>query len=252
MPTPSPAETRVPASAPIEQRVAQSGRVGRLHRLGIAAWVLAIAGFAALHAWHLRADFPNGSPWVFDWAKFTDEGWYGAAAIRAHLFGHWYLAGDFNSAVALPVWPFAEWVLFFFTGVTVQAARGLAVACFFASLALTYLLLRRRGPRSRLADQDRIAATPVWVALLAVTLAVTSPYLYCFNRLAILEPLETTLTLAMLNVAARLPKMRRPILASIAVGLLFALAMLTKTNAFFLGPAVLWAIAAPHWNERKK
>ncbi|MEI9968294.1 MAG: hypothetical protein WDM87_06590 [Terracidiphilus sp.] len=49
---------------------------------------------------------------MFDWAKFTDEGWYGAAAIRAHLFGHWYLAGDFNSAVALPVWPFVEWVLF--------------------------------------------------------------------------------------------------------------------------------------------
>jgi hypothetical protein len=86
-----------------------------------------------LHAWHLRADFPNGSPWIFDWAKYTDEGWYGNAAIRAHLFGNWYVAGDFNPAVAVPVWPFLEWVLFFFTGVTVEAARGLAVACFFAT-----------------------------------------------------------------------------------------------------------------------
>jgi hypothetical protein len=201
------------------------------------AWVAAIAGFAAMHAWHLRADFPNRSPWVFDWAKFTDEGWYGAAAIRAHLFGHWYLAGDFNSAVALPVWPFVEWVLFFFTGVTVEAARGLAVGCFFVSLALMYMLLRDRGPR--------------WMALLAVTLAVTSPYLYCFNRLAILEPLETALTLGVLNLAVRLPKMKRPLLVSVGIGLLFAMMLLTKTTAAFLAPAVGWAMILPLWKKRK-
>jgi hypothetical protein len=200
-------------------------------------WALAIAGFAGLHAWHLRADFPNGSPWVFDWAKFTDEGWYGAAAIRAHLLGHWYLAGDFNSAVVLPVWPFVEWVLFFFTGVTVEAARGLAVGCFVVSLALTYMLLRGRGPQ--------------WMALLAVTLAVTSPYLYCFNRWAILEPLETTLTLVVLNLAVRLPKMKRPVMVSVGIGLLFALIVLTKTTAAFLAPAVGWAMAAPLWEKRK-
>jgi Dolichyl-phosphate-mannose-protein mannosyltransferase len=220
----------------VDERGPRRGRADRLRRWGVVAWVAAIAGFAALHAWHLRADFPNGSPWVFDWAKFTDEGWYGAAAIRAHLFGHWYLAGDFNSAVVLPVWPFVEWVLFFFTGVTVEAARGLAVGCYFVSLALTYLLLRGRGPR--------------WMALLAVTLAVTSPFLYCFNRLAILEPLETTLTLVALNLAVRLPKMKRPVLASVGIGLLFASMLLTKTTAAFLAPAVGWAMIAPLWEKR--
>ena len=139
------------------------------------------------------------------------------------MIGHWYLAGDFNSAVVLPVWPFMEWVLFFFTGVTVEAARGLAVGCFLVSLALTYLLLRGRGPR--------------WMALLAVTLAVTSPFLYSFNRLAILEPLETTLTLVVLNLAVRLPKMKRPVLVSVGIGLLFALMLLTKTTAAFLDEA---------------
>ena len=112
--------------------------------------------------------------------------------IRAHLFGNWYLAGDFNPAPAVPVWPFLEWVLFLFTGVSVQAARGLAVAFFFANLVLSYLLLRARGPR--------------WAALLAVTLLVTSPFLYCFSRLAILEPMLTALTLAALNLAVRLPR----------------------------------------------
>lgn len=221
----------------VDERVTRTGWADRLRRWGVVAWVAAIAGFAALHAWHLRADFPNRSPWVFDWAKFTDEGWYGAAAIRAHLFGHWYLAGDFNSAVALPVWPFVEWVLFFFTGVTVEAARGLAVGCFFVSLSLTYLLLRDRGPR--------------WMAFLAVTLAVTSPYLYCFNRLAILEPLETALTLVVLNLAVRLPKMKRPVLVSVGIGLLFALMLLTKTTAAFLAPAVGWAMIVPLWEKRK-
>jgi hypothetical protein len=201
-----------------------------------AAWLLLIAGFAVLHALNLRADFPNHSPWFSDWAKYTDEGWYGNAAVRAHLFGNWYLRGDFNPAVAVPVWPFLEWVLFFFTGVTIEAARGLAVACFFVNLILSYTLLRVRGPR--------------WVALLALTLLVTSPFLYCFSRLAILEPAQTTLTLAALNVAIRLPGLRRPVLASVGIGVLFTLMMLTKTNAFFLLPALVWAMVLPLWQRR--
>ena len=159
MPSQSRAERRLGHAArwrePLgDERGLRTGRAKKLRGWGSAAWVLGIAVFAALHAWHLRADFPNGSPWIFDWAKYTDEGWYGAAAIRAHLFGHWYMAGDFNAAVTLPVWPFVEWVLFFFTGVTVEAARGLAVSCFFASVALTYLLLRGSGPRSHPTDED--------------------------------------------------------------------------------------------------
>jgi hypothetical protein len=225
---------------PREQTLAKENvrrRAKQLRRCGYALWIAAIAGFALLHAWHLRADFPNGSPWVFDWAKFTDEGWYGNAAIRAHLFGNWYVAGDFNPAVAVPVWPFLEWLLFFFTGVTVQAARGLAVACFFLSLVLSHLLLRTRNPR--------------WIALLGVTLVATSPFLYCFSRLAILEPLQITLTLAALLLAVRLPQGQRPVLGSVSIGLLFALIVLTKTTGLFLLPAVLWAIVAPLWQQRK-
>jgi len=234
----------------------RAGRAKGLRRWGtnawVGAWVLAIVGFAVLHAWHLRADFPNGSPWSMDWAKYTDEGWYGNAAVRAHLFGNWYLAGDFNPAVIVPVWPFAEWLLYFFTGVSVQAARGLAVGCFFASLALSYLLLRSRGPRSHPADEDLSAGTPRWMALLAVTLAVTSPYVYSFSRLAILEPLQSALLLATLNVAVRLPRMRRPVLAAVGIGLLYAVTVLTKTTAAFLAPAVGWAMLMPLWHERRK
>jgi hypothetical protein len=200
-------------------------------------WVSLICGFAVLHAVRLSADFPNHSPWIHDWAKYTDEGWYGNAAIRAHLFGHWYLPSDFNPAVALPVWPFLEWLLFFLTGVSVEAARGLAVALFFANLWLSYLLLRRNGTRGE--------------GLLALTLLVTSPFLYSFSRLAILEPLLTTLSLAALNLAVRIPRYRRPIRASVTIGLLFTLMMLTKTTAIFLLPALAWAVLLPLRENRK-
>jgi hypothetical protein len=143
--------------------------------------------------------------------------------------------GDFNPAPAVPVWPFLEWVLFFFTGVTIEAARGLAVAFFFANLILCYTLLRSRGPK--------------WMALLALTLMVTSPFLYCFSRLAILEPMLTTLMLAVLNLAVRLPQMRWPIAVSAAIGVLFTLMMLTKTTAVFLLPAIGWAIFAAGWDR---
>ncbi|MGD0737430.1 MAG: glycosyltransferase family 39 protein [Terracidiphilus sp.] len=200
-------------------------------------WLVLIGAFAALHALHLSADFPNHTEWFCDWAKYTDEGWYGNAAIRAHLFGNWYMQGDFNPAVALPVWPFLEWVLFFFTGVTVEAARGLAVAFFFANLLLSYMLVRARGER--------------WTALLAVTLLVTSPFLYCFSRLAILEPLLTALALGALNLAVRLPRLRRPVWAAAWIGVLFTMMMLTKTTAVFLLPALGWALLLPLWHEQK-
>ncbi|MGA8087963.1 MAG: glycosyltransferase family 39 protein [Terracidiphilus sp.] len=200
-----------------------------------AMWVVFIGIFAVMYALNLAADFPNHTPWHIDWAKYTDEGWYGNAAIRAHLFGHWYVPGDFNPAPAVPLWPFLEWILFFFTGVTVEAARGLAVALFFANLVLSYTLLRPRGPK--------------WMALLALTLMVTSPFLYCFSRLAILEPLLTTLLLLALNLTIRLPRMRRPVAMSVVVGVLFTLMMLTKTTAIFLAPAIGWALFAAFWDR---
>jgi 4-amino-4-deoxy-L-arabinose transferase-like glycosyltransferase len=206
-------------------------------RLAYALWILLIALFAAAHAWHLRADFPNFSPWE-DWSKYTDEGWYGNAAIRAHLFGNWYVFGDFNPAPAVPVWPFLLWVLFFFTGVTVQAARALAVAFFFLNLVLSYKLFRERGPR--------------WAGLLAVTLLVTSPFLYSFSRLALLEPLLMALTLTAMNLAVRLPRLRRQEGVSALIGLLFTAMLLTKTTALFLLPALVWVIALPYRRQKRR
>ncbi len=139
--------------------------------------------FLALHAVHLNADFPNHSPWM-DWAKYTDEGWYGDAAIRHFQRGRWYIPGDFNPAAALPVWPLLESLIFCFTGVSLQSARALTVGIFAAILLVSYLLLRRwYSLRQSDSGRYRFSSAPA----IAVLLLAVSPFCFAFSRLAILN-----------------------------------------------------------------
>ena len=177
-----------------------------------------------------------------DWSKYTDEGWYGDAAIRQIQLGHWYVKGDFNPAVALPVWPELEFVLFSVTGVSLVAARGLSVGVFGGILVVGYLLIRRcslvlGGNGGREGGGPVPLAPAVSVALLAV-----SPFCYAFTRLAILEPLLVLLTLTALLVASSTRSNR--LLPITGLGFLIPLMILTKTTAVFLLPAVVWMLWA--------
>ncbi|HEV2619853.1 MAG TPA: hypothetical protein VGU23_07930, partial [Acidobacteriaceae bacterium] len=116
--------------------LARTGRIMERVLLTIAAI------FFALHFVHLKADFPNHSPWM-DWSKYTDEGWYGDAAIRHYQLGHWNVPGDFNPAAALPVWPALELMLFKITGVSLVAARALTVTVFGLIVVSSCRLVRR-------------------------------------------------------------------------------------------------------------
>ena len=99
-------------------------------------WAAVISVFALLHAVNLSADFPSNTKWLWDGSPFTDEGWWGNAAIHAQLNGNWYSPLGPNPAPVVPVWPFLEWVLFSVTGVSLVAARGLVFAFYIANLAL--------------------------------------------------------------------------------------------------------------------
>src|SRR5271154_1686022 len=154
-------------------------------------WLAAIAALFALHAVHLRADFPNNSAWM-DYSKNTDESWYGKAAIEHYVLGSWYVHGDFNPAVALPVLPALELALFRFTGVSLIAARLLVLAIFALNLLLAYLIVRTQASRP--------------VALLATTLLICNAFLYAFSRLAILETPMMFFLLASWLLALRLPQ----------------------------------------------
>jgi hypothetical protein len=228
-------------------------RFSKIIRATEAALLLVSAIFLAFHALHLNADFPNHSPWM-DWAKYTDEGWYGDAAIRHFLRGHWSVPGDFNPAAALPVWPLLEGVLFRFTGVSLTAARALTVGIFGLILVASYLLLRRW--HSLTVPAERRSA-PSLAPAIAVLLLAVSPFCYVFTRLAILEPLLILFTLlALLTASYAGPSQQqgtdaapwksrlRRSLPLLALGLLLPLMVLTKTTAVFLFPAIAWLLWA--------
>ena len=222
----------------------------------IEAVVLLVAAiFLALHVLHLNADFPNHSPWM-DWAKYTDEGWYGDAAIRHFQRGRWYIPGDFNPAAALPVWPLLESVVFRFTGVSLESARALTVGIFAGILLASYLLLQRwHSLRESGRGRHPFSSAPA----IAVLLLAVSPFCYAFSRLAILEPLLVLLTLlAMLAASWARPYEATAtegqvawrgahiqyIVPILALGLLLPVMVLTKTTAIFLLPAIAWLLWA--------
>lgn len=221
--------------------------MGKFHKRSVRKAAEGVALLAslvlfAMHYVHLSADFPNHSPWM-DWAKYTDEGWYGDAAIRHFHLGHWYVRGDFNPAAALPVWPLLEAGLFHFTGVGVVPARALTVSVFGLILVCAYTFLARA-----LQPQHGKQAGPKLAPAGAVLLLTASPFCYAFMRMAILEPLLVLWTLLALLVASTLApepgERSRWVLPSIALGVLLPLMVLTKTTAIFLLPAVAWMVAA--------
>lgn len=205
----------------------------------------------ALHFVHLGADFPHDSPWR-DLSKYTDEGWYGDGAIRHFVLGHWYLRGDFNPAVAMPVWPVLEAIVFSVTGVSLVAARALTAVVFGGTLALLYFLLSRRSA-------TEAPGYPRCAGPLALLLACASPFFFTFDRLAIAEPLVAALGLCALSLAGSLRpwgpgnpgwERNRELGKAVCLGVTLALLGLSKPSAVALLPAIfylLWRVAGGHW-----
>jgi 4-amino-4-deoxy-L-arabinose transferase-like glycosyltransferase len=186
------------------------------------ALILCLTRFAWLHA-----DFPNHSPWMLDSAKYTDEGWWANAAVRHFLIGHWEVAGDYNPAAAVPVWPALLTLIFEFTGVSITAARAVNVGFSTATVALLYLLIRRYGGTQT-------------TAAVAVVLLAASPFAFAFSRLATLDTMvvfEWVLTLWAASYVDREHSWPLPLL-----GLLVGAMVLTKTTSLALLPSVLWLL----------
>ena len=192
----------------------------------VALWAV-VGVLSASKFFYLSADFPNWSPWMIDQAKFTDEGWWGSAAVAHALTGHWYMQGDYNPAVALPVWPLLLSAVFHFTGVSAVTARGFTAALSIAALSVGYVLVRRSARGN--------AET---AALLAVLLLAASPFAFVFSRLAILETL-VSLEFCLLMLVASFASLKR-VWPLVGLAVLIPIMMLTKTTAALLVPAVAW------------
>jgi 4-amino-4-deoxy-L-arabinose transferase-like glycosyltransferase len=186
------------------------------------ALVLCLLRFA-----FLRADFPNHSPWMIDQAKFTDEGWWASAAVRHFLVGHWQVAGDYNPAAAVPVWPVLLTLIFHLTGVSLVATRTVNVSFSIATVALVYLLMRRYGGTGK-------------TSALAALLLAASPFAFAFSRLATLDTMVVFEWCLLLWVASYINPGRHWPLP--ALGILIPIMLLTKTTALVMLPAVLWVL----------
>ena len=174
----------------------------------------------AFHFVHLRADFPSSidflgeSNWSDD--KFTDEGLHGAAATSYALGRGWYVKGDLNVSISLPVLSLMEYPVFKLFGVSLITARALLVLLFSCTVIMLYMLARRyEGP---------LAASIIACLLSANFLC------FSFSRLAILECAWVFSVVAALFIYAFGPGRSRRGVAVVA-GILISIAALTKTTA---------------------
>jgi hypothetical protein len=199
--------------------------------VGVPRWciwvtLVLLAGFGFLH---LSADFPNHSRWIDDSARFTDEGWWAAGAINHILTGHWLRPGGYNPMVTVPLWSLLMDAIFHFVGINVAVARGVAFSFTIGTVLVGGALM---------AHNHRPLAPGLMM------LIGGSPLLYFFSRSAILEaPLIFFLTAAALAAYATPPP---GMVRSIVCGVLFTLAMLTKSSALFVAPAILYLLWFPH------
>ena len=182
------------------------------------------ASFYALAFVHLRADFPNGSPWN-DWSKTTDEGWYAGGAIHHALLGHWRQPGAFNPAVALPVWPAMADTWFRVAGFGMVQLRVLTLLVTGASLLMLFRLVRQ--------------SAGVLPAALAVALLAANPFFYSFSRLAVLEPVMIFFFVLALVLGLESAR-RRSIALACTAGMTITALVLTKTTGLVLAPGILF------------
>jgi 4-amino-4-deoxy-L-arabinose transferase-like glycosyltransferase len=202
----------------------------RAHRWHLALLLLTIC-LLALRLWHLRADFPDFHFYSQERARFTDEGFYTSAALHHFTLGRAYVPGSWNPAVFMPVWPLLVGLVFHFTGISVVAARSLAVVCTWVGVLLAYAVARQYRSQT--------------FACIAAFLMAASALGFFYGRLAILEPSFVMFLLLAIYLAGKVHP-GSYVMAAV-VGLVFVAATLTKTTAPFLLPAVLY----PMWANNR-
>jgi len=194
-----------------------------LARAVAVALLLLVAVLLLARFVHLDADFPAGITW--SGVLYTDEGWYSNAATRHVLTGEWYLEGDFNPAVNMPMGQLLHRASFEVFGLSLSAARFTPALAFSAAIVLVALLVRRRF------------GAPA--ALLTAALLASSYIGFAYSRLAIMEPVGMGFVALALYLADRAQGARAAWWSALA-GLAASAAILTKSTMIFAVPLVAW------------
>lgn len=197
---------------------------------------VAVALLLLLRLLHLRADFTSMHWFSQEAAEFTDEGFYTSAALHHFTGVPLYIRGGWNPSVFMPVWPLLVGAVFHWTGVSVVAARALAVVCTWITALLLYFVTRQY--RSQI------------FALITVLLFAANVLGFFIGRLAILEPAFCLFLLLTLWMAGKVRANGYAL--AVAVGVVFVILTLTKTTGPFVLPAVLYPIWANNREDRSE
>ena len=178
--------------------------------------------FLCLRFWHIDADFPLNVTWSA--APFTDEGYYASAAIRFLRTKSWYLAGDFNPIVNMPVGQLIHALVFATIGPSLWAARISGLVAAALSIPCVYLIVRTY-------EDHR-------TALISSLLLASNYVAFAYSRLAVMESLALFFALSAILVCA-FGIHRRKISFVVLGSILAALAVLTKGSMLFVFPVLL-------------
>lgn len=200
-------------------------------RRALALALLVAAVFAGLRFVRVDADLPRGITPSF--SLFTDEGIYARNAFNLANNRPWRVPTDYNTAINYPAFSAPQAIVFKAFGANIAVARSLNAVYSIVLIGLIAALLWRR-------------VSPL-AACAAAALALSNYILFFFSRFAHLDvPMAMWLALALLLAFGN----RRPVsvLRGGAIGVALALAVLTKTNALFAAPMLLWAV----WRQSRE
>lgn len=191
--------------------------------------ILLLAVIVAANAarlWNLDADFPSGLTW--EGSPYTDEGQYASGAIAYLTTGQWYLEGDINAMISVPVFHLVQAFALKLMGFGLVSARMAEVLFFLVIVLCVYVLVRRYADAS--------------TALVATVLLSVNFTLFAYSRLAITELPTVSIGLGSIVLALSWPHRNDFLIGGLAAGLMF-LAYLTKASALLLLPVLLYASA---------
>ncbi len=192
-------------------------------------------GFSFLRFVHINADFPSGI--TTSGTLYTDEGWYANSAIRDYLTGHWYLAGDINTAVTQPGGQVLYRLAFAVFGLSLTSAR-LTIIILFILLTLFLAL----WIRNYYGD---------FTALLSALLLSTNYFAFAYSRLALRYLIALFFIIASFFIIESF-KDKSSILRIILASSLMAYAILTYTIAVFAIPLLLFLAWKNGRNARQR
>lgn len=167
---------------------------------------------------------------------YTDEGFYSADAVTWYLEGKFFIEREFNLYIAMPMVQWIQAACFYLFGFGLLTLRLMNWAFFVGVMGMAFLIMRR-------------FVEPMW-ALAGVAFIASNHVVYSMSRYALAEgPMAFFVTAAVACAVHSRGRWAYPLAAASA--LLFALGVMSKTNAFVVAPVLAVTMIAVEWNWRR-